>query len=125
MLFAAPNPLVHVVYSPKLISKMAFGLIPTRPEDYNLLSICWRGRYYYDRCMAMGCSSSCKTSKLFSTATEWIAQNKLHLPHKSHLQDDGLIISPSEELCQKHLDTFLSLSHFLGVPMAPEKTVGP
>ena len=56
--------------------------------------------------MPMGCSSSCKTFELFSTAIEWIAQNKLHIPHIWHLLDDFLIISPSEELCQKQLDTF-------------------
>ena len=41
------------------------------------------------------------------------------------LLDDFLIISPSNESCQHQLDTFLMLCSFLGIPMAPEKTVGP
>ena len=45
----------------------------------------------------MGCSSSCKTFEMFSTALEWIAQNKLHIPYILHLLDDFLIISPSNE----------------------------
>lgn len=73
----------------------------------------------------MGCSSSCKTFETFSTAIEWIAQNKLHITDILHLLDDFLIISPTEDLCRKHLDLFLMLCSYLGIPMAPEKTVGP
>ena len=81
--------------------KNAFRIIPIRPQDYNLLGMCWRGLYYYDRCMPMGCSSSCKTFETFSTAIEWIAQNKLHINDILHLLDDFLIISPIEDLCRK------------------------
>ena len=105
--------------------KNAFRIIPIRPQDYNLLGMCWRGLYYYDRCMPMGCSSSCKTFETFSTAIEWIAQNKLHINDILHLLDDFLIISPTEDLCRKQLDLFLLLCSYLGIPMAPEKTVGP
>ena len=105
--------------------KNAFRIIPIRPQDYNLLGIRWRGLYYYGQCMPMGCSSSCKTFETFSTAIEWIAQNKLHITHILHLLDDFLIISPREELCGKQLDLCLMLCSYLGIPMAPEKTVGP
>ena len=50
--------------------KNAFRIIPIQPQDYNLLGICWRGFYYYDRCMPMGCSSSCKTFEIFSSPIE-------------------------------------------------------
>ena len=105
--------------------KNAFRIIPIHPQDYNLLGIFWRGCYYYDRCMPMGCSSSCKTFETFSTAIEWIAQQKLHIPHILHLLDDFLIIAPTHSLCKNQLDLFLMLCRYLGVPMAPEKTVGP
>ena len=75
--------------------------------------------------MPMGCSSSCRTFEVFSTALEWISQNKLHIPYVLHLQDDFLIVSPSEDSCQHQLDTCLMLCSYLGIPMAPEKTVGP
>jgi len=52
--------------------KNAFRLIPIRPDSYDLLGIYWQGLYYYDRCMPMRCSSSCKTFEIFSTALEWI-----------------------------------------------------
>ena len=105
--------------------KNAFRIIPIRPQDYNLLGMCWRGLYFYDRCMPMRCSSSCKTFETFSTAIEWIAQNNLHINDILHLLDDFLIISPTEDLCRKQLDLFLLLCSYLGIPIAHEKTVGP
>lgn len=87
--------------------------------------MCWQGLYYYDCCMPMGCSSSCKTFETFSSAVEWIAQNKLNIRNILHLLDDFLLIAPSAELCQGQLDLFLLLCNYLGIPMAPEKTVGP
>ena len=105
--------------------KNAFRIIPIRPLDYNLLGMRWRNLYYYDRCMPMGCSSSCKTFETLSTAMEWIAQNKLRINHIIHLLDDFLIISKSQSLCQEQLHLFLDLCSYLGIPMAPEKTCGP
>ena len=73
----------------------------------------------------MGCSSSCKTFEIFSSALEWIAQNKLHIRHILHLLGDFLIIAPSYQLCQAQLSLFVDLCSYLGVPKAPEKTRGP
>ena len=73
----------------------------------------------------MGCSSSCRTFEMFSTALEWITQNKLHVSYMLHLVDDFLIVSSTVASCQHQLDTFLMLCNYLGIPMAPEKTVGP
>ena len=56
---------------------------------------------------------------------EWIAWEKLHIDHILHLLDDFLIVSPSHDLCKQQLDIFLMLCHYLGIPMAPEKTIGP
>ena len=52
--------------------KSVFRMIPIQPNDYSFLGIKWRGLYFYDRCMPMGCASSCKTFELFSTSVEWI-----------------------------------------------------
>lgn len=105
--------------------KNAFRILPIRPTDYPLLGIRWKGYFYYDCCMPMGCASSCLTFETFSTAIEWIARNRLHITGISHLLDDSLIIAPSRQLCQQQLDLFLMLCDYLGIPMAPEKTVGP
>ncbi|KAL9977469.1 hypothetical protein ACROYT_G014875 [Oculina patagonica] len=86
----------------------AFRIIPIHPNDYNFLGMQWRGLYYYDQCMPMGCSSSCLMFKTFSTAVECVARNTLHL------LDDFLLVAPSAQLCQQHLDLFLSLCAYLG-----------
>lgn len=85
----------------------------------------WRGLYYCDRCMPMGCSSSCLTFETFSTAVEWVAHNKLKIDYILHLLDDFLLVAPSAQLCQQQLDLFLAMCTYLGIPIAPEKTCGP
>jgi len=105
--------------------KSAFRIIPIHPEDYGLLGMQWRGLYYYDRCMAIGCSSSCLTFEKFSTAVEWVAYHNLGIGCILHLLDDFLLVACCfTQLCHKQLDLFLSLCSYLGIPMAPEKTCG-
>lgn len=105
--------------------KSAFRIIPFRPADYHLLGIYWRGNYYFDRCLPMGLASSCKTFEALSTAVQWIAQTKLGISYMLHLLDDFLIISGSHEQSSRELALFLELCSYLGIPMAPDKTVGP
>ena len=70
----------------------------------------------------MGFSSSCRTFELFSSALEWVAQNKLHINHIVHLLDDFLIIAASHEICLRQLNLFVDLCGHFGIPIAPEKT---
>ncbi|XP_068680404.1 uncharacterized protein [Montipora foliosa] len=123
--FSRLSWLVQGVFLSKTDIKNAFRIIPIRPQDYHLLGMKWQGMYYYERCMPMGCSSSCKTFETFSSALEWNAQNKVHIRHILHLLDDFLIIAPSYQLCQAQLSLFVDLCSYLGVPVAPEKTRGP
>jgi hypothetical protein len=101
--------------------KNAFRILPISPNDYGLLGIKWKGSYYYDRCMPMGCSSSCLTFETFSSALEWIAHCKLGIGHIIHLLDDFLFIASSEHICQQQLDICLDTCSYLGVLIAPEK----
>ena len=103
----------------------AFRIIPINPNDNHLLGIRWNGRYFYDRCMPIGCSSSCRTFETLSTAVEWIARTKMNIDFILHLLDDFLIIARSYESCSQQLDLFLRLCSLLGIPMAPQKAVGP
>ena len=105
--------------------KNSFRLIPVSRSAYNLLGICWRDRFYVDRNLAMGLSSSCKIFECFSSGLEWIARFRLHIPGILHLLDDFLIVSKSLASCANDVQVFLKTCDELGVPMAPEKTVGP
>ena len=73
----------------------------------------------------MGCSSSCHTFECFSTALEWVAQNKLGIQYILHILDDFLIIARTAGLCEAQLTSFLDFCKDLGVPMAPEKNYWP
>ena len=105
--------------------KSAFRIIPIHPNDYPLLGMKWENLYYFDRCLPMGCSSSCAIFEAFSTALEWLALHRLGASGVLHILDDFLFIAESEEKCQADLHSFLNLCEYLGVPIAEEKTVGP
>ena len=55
---------------------------------------------------------------------EWVAQTKLKIPNIIHILDDFLIVEKSREACSASLQRFLDFCNTIGVPMAPEKTVG-
>ena len=108
-------------YLAKTDVKSAFRILPVNPQDYHLLGLKWKYQYYYNKCMPMGCASSCKTFESFSTAVEWIAQEKLGIANLLHLLDHFLLIQTTEDQCSKSLHLLLDLCDFLGIPMATDK----
>ena len=42
-----------------------------------------------------------------------------------HVLDDFLFIAKTKELCARDLQNFIFVRDYLGVPLVPEKTVGP
>lgn len=103
----------------------AFRILPIHPDDYHLLGFTWNGAFYYDKCLAMGAASSCRTFEIFSTALEWIARNKCKSRAVIHILDDFLFIAPAYD------EAYLALSHFkeiccmVGVPLSQNKTYLP
>ena len=57
--------------------KYGFRIIPIPHNDFALLGMKWQDWYYFDRCLPMGCSSSCAIFEAFSTALEWLAMARL------------------------------------------------
>ena len=105
--------------------KSAFRIIPIHPNDFALLGMKWQNAYYFDRCLPMGCSSSCAIFEAFSTALEWLAMNRLGASRVLLILDDFLFIADSHDKCHADLTNFLSMCEYIGVPIAHEKTVGP
>ncbi len=52
-------------YMSKADIKNAFRLVPTHPDYYHLFGFYWKGKYYYDTCLAMGLAEF--FSKAFQT----------------------------------------------------------
>ncbi len=106
--------------------KSAFRIVPIKPEEYPLMGIKVDGKYYFNRTLPMGASSSCAIFEEISSAVEWIAREKLSIPGTHHLLDDFLLAAPSQESHPvKYLDRFLEMCDQIGLPMAPDKTEGP
>jgi len=109
----------------KTVVKSAFRIIPIHPAEFSLLGIKWDNMYYFDRCLAMGLSSSCAIFESFSTALEWLSINHLGARAVVPILDDFLFIAKSKEKCVGDLQNFITMCNHLGVSLAPEKTVGP
>ena len=103
----------------------AFRLIPLNPSQYHLTGFTWDKHYYYDKCLPMGASSSCKIFERFSDALKYILQSKFHLKGVTKVLDDFLFVAKTQEQCQTSLNCFINLCRFLSVPLAPHKTVHP
>ena len=112
-------------YLAKTDIKSAFRIVPVSPLDYHLLGFHWKGSYYYDRCLPMGCASSCAIFEAFSSCLEWIIRGLAPHVHVLHVLDDFLFVGPSFRMCQLALNSFTDLCSYLGVPLAPDKTMGP
>ena len=80
---------------------------------------------YFDCCLAMGLSSSCAIFESFSTALKWLSINHLGPYAIVHILDNFLLIAKSKEKCVGNLQNFITMCNHLGVPLAPEKMVGP
>ncbi|XP_062618317.1 uncharacterized protein LOC134279921 [Saccostrea cucullata] len=104
----------------------AFRILPVHPNDHELLGIQFKGSFYYDKCLPMGCSISCSIFETFSTALQWIACSKFGVPNMLHILDDFLFIGPpNSAICHSSLKQFLSMCDVLGIPIKSEKTEGP
>ena len=119
------KPPGKVIFFSKTDIKSAFRIIPIHPADYSLLGMKFDNLYYFDRCLPMGLSSSCNIFEAFSTPLEWLSIHRLGASSVLHILDDFLFIAKTKDRCEADLGKFISLCHHLGVPLAPEKTVGP
>ena len=106
--------------------KNAFRLIPVRPEDGNLLGICWKKQYYIDTCLPFGLRSAPSLFNQLSTAIHWILQHRYHVRHFLHYLDDVFTVgSPDSEECSNNLKTVLSLCKHINAPVKSSKIEGP
>ena len=113
------------VFMAKVDIESAFRIIPVSPIDRPLLGFHWKGKYYMDAVLSMGCASSCSIFESFSTALEWIARHKLGATAVVHVIDDFLFLADTYAKCELDLQNFINLCKEIGVPLAPDKTVAP
>ena len=114
-----------LLYLAKADIKDAYRLVPLHPSCYNLLGFRLKGLYYYDKCLPMGASSSCKIFESISTALQAILCSLYKVRFLVKMLDDFLFLGRSEGECRYGLDSFIHLCGLLSIPLAEEKTVLP
>ena len=105
--------------------EQAFRQIPIHPSQYNILRFQFDNKFYFDKCLPFGLSSSCQIFERFSCALQWILENKFTSNKTSHLLDDHIFIAKSPVSCANDLQNFISLCDHLGVPIKHSKTIPP
>ncbi|KAE8597129.1 hypothetical protein XENTR_v10016363 [Xenopus tropicalis] len=104
----------------------ASRLLPIHRDCYHLLGCQFEGQFYYDLCLPMGCSISCRYFECFSTFLEWVVRHETGHNSVIHYLDDFLFIGPpNTNVCQLLLSTFQFFMAKFGVPLSREKTEGP
>lgn len=105
--------------------KDAFRLLPLNPEVYHLMGFSWKGKYYYDKCLPMGCSSSCRLFSTFTDAIAYILKEHYGVENSKKILDDFFFGAVLREECQRSLACFLDLCDISKIPVVPHKTVQP
>lgn len=104
----------------------AFRLLPIHPECHHLLGCELDGEIYVDLCLPMGCSISCSYFEKFSSFLEWVVKKRTGSKNLVHYLDDFLCVGQaSTEWCSFLLEVLKEVTTEFGVPLAPDKTVGP
>ncbi len=110
----------------KIDVKSAFRICPVRPEDWHLLGFSFQGLFYVDLCLPFGLRSSVNRFTQLASTILWIMQNNYGIGHSTHYLDDYFLAGPpGTQSCQRSMNETISLFEKLGVPLAPEKIIGP
>ena len=109
----------------KLDLKNAYRMVPTHPADYTLLGIKWRGKTYIDRALPFGLRSSPKIFNALADFIAWVLTSR-GIPYHLHYLDDFLFLAnPHSSQGSEIMTTALQTLHYLGIPVAEQKTEGP
>ena len=71
----------------------AFRTIPIHPSCYHLFGFTWNSDFFYDRCLPMGCSESCRIFERLTCALQWVLKTR-GVMAVSHILDDFIFIAP-------------------------------
>ena len=100
----------------------AFRLLPLHPSQYHLMGFQFKGKFYYDKCLPMGCAASCKKFEEFSDALKWILVNKFGVRNITKILDDFLFCHKIKAVCDGYLHLFLTMCDIINIPVAYHKT---
>ena len=109
----------------KLDLKLAYQRAPVHPDDQPLLGMSWEGRTFCDRALPFGLRSALKLFTAVVDGLSWALQCE-GIVNLIHYLDDFFFWSEEgSPNCARALSTAVPLCHRLGLPVAPQKVVGP
>ena len=101
-------------------------MIPVRPEDWNLLGICWHSKFFVDTCLPFGLRSAPYLFNQLSIAIHWILQHSYGIHHLLHYLDDSFTAGPANSSqCTENLQSMLTLCSNINAPTKSSKVEGP
>ena len=110
----------------KINLRNAFRLTPVRPQDWNLLGIKWRGKFYIDTCLPFGLRSAPFLFNQLADAIHWSLQHNYNVRHVLHYLNDFFTAgSPGSTECADNLQSMLSLCTIINAPVKSSKIEGP
>jgi len=110
----------------KINLRNVFFLILVWPQDWNLLGIKWRGKFYIDTCLPFGLRSVPFLFNQLADAIHWSLQHNHNVRHVLYCLDDFFTAgSPGSTECADNLQSMLSLCTTINAPVKSSKIEGP
>ena len=104
----------------------AYHNIAVHPDGRHLLGMQWRGQGFVDLALPFGLRSAPYIFNSVADLVEWILRNKYRVADLMHYLDDFITAGPADSLqCPQNLQTSLAVCRSLGLPLHPNKCVGP
>lgn len=104
----------------------AYRNIAVHPSDRYLLGMRWRKQYYVDLALPFGLRSAPHIFNSVADMVEWILINSHDVPALLHYLDDFITAGPPNSAqCALNLNTSVTVCKSLGLPLHPDKCIGP
>ena len=104
--------------------KSAFCNVPVCFSDLSLLGIKVQGQFFIDCCLPFVAAVSCQAFEKIPMLIHWIAQKRARYVFVHYL-DNFLTVHKLNQTCGYIMGTFKQVCHEIGMPISPEKLVGP
>ncbi len=104
----------------------AFYTMKLSVEGYHFMGFVWKGQFFFQKTLPMGCAISCKVFERLTTAVQWILKYHFNVHFMTHILDDFMFFGKAgSRECEVSLKSFLVLAESLGLPIKHSKTVHP
>lgn len=106
--------------------KSAFSLCPVHPDDFNLLGINFRNKYWIQKMLPQGCSISPAIFEKFSTFVQYAVSKYSNSDNIDHYLDDFFFAGKGAKNDRAELiKSFEHVCNDIKIPINHEKSEGP